>query len=250
MEKILVNTQSGQVQVWFARQGSKLAVYHHGVPKPRQLNPAELEVFANHGYSVAAIVRPGYLESEAAAVTPSMADIAEATEAVISHLGFERFLSVGFSGGGPRALANVAKVPLADAAVLIGSVAASHLDFDYLGSLPEEEREFMTAIREHQRGLLPQFENWAAATPEFDHGAIGWVDDEISMLTDWGFNLADVQRPVVLIASPEDANVPISHSRWLNSKLPTSRLIEVHGVEHDALVNPQNLEAALPLIGD
>lgn len=250
MEKILVNTQSGQVQVWFARQGSKLAVYHHGVPKPRQLNPAELEVFANHGYSVAAIVRPGYLESEAAAVTPSMADIAEATEAVIKQLGFTKYVSVGFSGGGPRALANIAVPPLADAAILIGSVAAPHLDFDYLGSLPEDEREFMLAIREQKRNLLPQFEQWASATPEFNHGAIGWVDDEISMLTHWGFNLTDVQRPVVILASPDDPNVPISHSRWLNSKLPTSRLIEVSGTEHDALVNPENLEAGLQLIGD
>jgi len=132
--------------------------------------------------------------------------------------------------------------------VLIASVAAPNLDFDYLGSLREDERGFMFEIQEHKRNLVPQFEKWAAATPEFNHGAIGWADDEISMLIDWGFNLADVQRPVVLIASPDDESVPFSQSQWLNSKVGTSRLIEVSGANHDALVSPENIDLALSLL--
>jgi len=250
MEKRHIETKNGKIQVWFAQQGPKLAVYHHGVPKPRELSTAELAAFAKHGYSVAAIVRPGYLESAASPAPANMADIAEITAAVIGELGFERYLAVGFSGGGPRALANVALAPMATAVILVGSVAAPNLDFDYFGVMPDDEREFMEAVRDNGRGLLPQFEKWAAATPEFDHGTVGWVDDEISMLTPWGYDLADVARPVVLLASKDDQNVPYSHSQWLNGKLATSRLIEIPGSDHDALMSGATLDMALNLLAE
>jgi len=96
MEKHILNTDAGQLQFWFASQGPKLAIFHHGVPKPRELTVPELAAFAKHGYSVAVPVRPGYLESSPAATTPTMADIAGLTQSLLEHLGFEHYLSVGF----------------------------------------------------------------------------------------------------------------------------------------------------------
>jgi pimeloyl-ACP methyl ester carboxylesterase len=246
MEKRILSLGLGQsVQIWYQKQGAKLAVFHHGVPKPRELSPDELAAFAAHGYSVAAIVRPGYLESTAASAPPSMAEIAPITETVARQLGFDQYISVGFSGGGPRALSDATLNSSCIGAIIVGSVAAPDQDFDYLGSFPAEERESMLSLRSAGRAMLPQFEKWATRVPEFDNGATGWLDDELSMINSWGFDLSSVAKPVVNVASRSDQNVPFSHAEWLQSKLPQAALLEVQGEDHDHLMNRQNLEMAL-----
>ncbi|MEY4411615.1 MAG: hypothetical protein RLZ69_1189 [Actinomycetota bacterium] len=245
MEKLLIQTAPGlQTQVWFADQGKKLAVYHHGVPKPRLLTEAELAVFAEFGYSVACLVRQGYLESTPVEESP-MASSVPAVSTIARELGFEAFLSLGFSGGGPRALADLALNPAANAAVLFGSVAPATLDFDYYGSFPPEEGEMFDALRNQGMLMLPMFEEWAASSPDLNVGAQGWICDELAMLGDWGFEPAKIAKPVLLLTSPDDHNVPSSHTEWLASKMTGSAVISVPGLEHDDLVNPATIRTAL-----
>jgi pimeloyl-ACP methyl ester carboxylesterase len=219
METKLMRTYDGAThQVWYADQGPKLAVYHHGIPKPRALTPEELAVFAEFGYSVAAPVRAGYLQSTPQPPAPMLADAATTAE-LVNQLGFDTFISIGFSGGGPRALGDALANPGASAAATFGTVAAPHLDFDYLGEIPEDERASMIALKEAGLSVLPEFEKWSASTPEFNVGAAGWLNDELSMLNDWGFDPADIKKPVILVASEADKNVPLSHSRWLHRRI-------------------------------
>ena len=106
----------------------------------------------------------------------------------------------------------------------------------------------MLALRAAGREMLSQFEKWSSQMPEFDHGAIGWLDDELSMLNAWGFDLTTVAKPVVVVASRADQNVPFSHAEWLHSKLAESHLLEVQGDDHDQLMNQGNLKAALGIL--
>ncbi|MDE2409635.1 MAG: alpha/beta hydrolase [Actinomycetales bacterium] len=245
MELKLMRTADGAThQVWFAAQGPKLAVYHHGIPKPRALTAEELAVFAEFGYSVACPIRAGYLQSTPQPPAPMLADAATTAE-IVDQLGFDTFISIGFSGGGPRALGDALKNPKVSAAATFGSVAAPHLDFDYFGELPKDEADAMLALKEAGLAMLPQFEKWAASSPEMNVGAEGWLNDELSMLNDWGFDPAEIQKPVVLVASEADQNVPLSHSRWLQGRIGGSVLIEEAGLEHDHIFNPSTIRAAL-----
>lgn len=245
MELKLMRTADGAAhQVWFAAQGPKLAVYHHGIPKPRALTAEELAVFAEFGYSVACPVRAGYLQSTPQPPAPMLADAA-ATSELVDQLGFDSFISIGFSGGGPRALGDALTNPKMQAAATFGSVAAPHLDFDYFGELPEDERDAMLQLKEAGIAMLPQFEEWSASSPEMNVGAAGWLNDELSMLNDWGFDPADIRKPVLLVASEADQNVPLSHSRWLHRRIGGSDLIEVPGLDHDQIFNPKTIRMVL-----
>lgn len=242
--KLIQTTPETQAQVWFADQGPKLAVYHHGIPRPRQLTEAELAVFAEFGYSVAAPIRPGYLLSTPVAPRAMAADSPD-TAHIVEQLGFKEFVSLGFSGGGPRALADVLLLPNATGAATFGSVAAPHLDYDFFGQMPAEERESVMAMKAAGLAMLPQFESWAAGNPDLNVGAAGWLNDELSMVTDWGFDPAEITRPVVLTASAADQNVPLEQTRWLHRRIKGSVLLEPAGLDHDHIFNPETIREAL-----
>jgi len=279
MEALLIETSPGIInQVWFANQGGKLAVFHHGVPKPQPLSPGMLAVFEAAGYSVACIVRRGYLGSTVTDPAPMIAD-ARVTDAVVRHLGFDSFISLGFSGGGPRALADAAALENCTAAIAFGSVAPVDQGFDAIGEMGEEDREFVGMIQQAQMQLLPQFEQWKQGfidtpfektlpsedpavaawlqTPDarfrcelptdlpFQNGAAGWLLDEISMVSPWGFTPDQISKPTQFITGDADKNVAPSNSKWLASQVASSQLIVVPGYEHNRIFCIEQVTAAL-----
>jgi pimeloyl-ACP methyl ester carboxylesterase len=59
-------------------------------------------------------------------------------------------------------------------------------------------------------------EYFAGATRAgLEHGVHGWFDDDIACLQDWGFELADVSRPVTIWQGAQDRMVPFGHGEWL-----------------------------------
>jgi pimeloyl-ACP methyl ester carboxylesterase len=48
----------------------------------------------------------------------------------------------------------------------------------------------------------------------------GMIDDDIAHLTPWGFELSQIRIPVLLMHGERDLFVPVSHSKWLASKIP------------------------------
>jgi len=245
----MIETSPGQItQVWFAAQGPKLAVYHHGVPKPRTLTEQELAAFASASYSVACPVRRGYLASTFTA-PGSMASDAPITAEVVRQLGFETFVSFGFSGGGPRALADAALTPACLGAATFGTVAPTNREFDALAVMPEEDRGFVAGLRAEGMNLLPMFEGWAESNPAFQVGTEGWLADEISMVTDWGFEASSVSKPTVLFTGDADANVSPECSRWLHTQTVGSILEVLPGIDHDNVFTPETITKALSLLG-
>jgi pimeloyl-ACP methyl ester carboxylesterase len=52
----------------------------------------------------------------------------------------------------------------------------------------------------------------------------GWVDDDISFIKPWGFEISEIKVPVFLYQGSEDKMVPYTHGHWLAEHLPQEKL--------------------------
>jgi pimeloyl-ACP methyl ester carboxylesterase len=51
-------------------------------------------------------------------------------------------------------------------------------------------------------------------------GVDGWIDDDFAFLEPWGFDVAGIDRPVLLLHGEDDRFVPVSHAHWLAARIP------------------------------
>jgi pimeloyl-ACP methyl ester carboxylesterase len=202
--------------------------------------------------------RPGYGGSTER-VGRSVADAVEDVSALLDELEVAEFLTLGWSGGGPHALACAALLPgRCRAATLLASVGpygARGLDF-MADMEPDNVEEFEAAIAgfdqidallspllDHFRqataasvvedlaGLLSRVDR-AALTGEFadelaesfrravQTGIGGWRDDDLAFARGWGFAVSDITVPVAVWQGRQDRFVPFAHGEWLVAELP------------------------------
>ena len=202
-------------------------VLHEGTPAGLVLYPPTVQAAANRGLRVILAARPGY-EGSTPRPGRQVVDVAEDTAAVLDELGAATFVTVGWSGGGPHALACAAALPARClAAASIAGVAPYPADgLDWLvGMGSENVAEFGAALR-GEAALTEFLEREAASlstvtgegvakalgglvieadqavlTGEFaEHvaaglraatssGGAGWRDDDLAFTRDWGFSL-------------------------------------------------------------
>jgi pimeloyl-ACP methyl ester carboxylesterase len=74
-------------------------------------------------------------------------------------------------------------------------------------ALNEEMAEYLTYC-DHE-GLAP--------------GSQGWWDDACAHVRPWGFELADISVPVLLLHGRQDKFVPFGHGQWLATHIPGSK---------------------------
>jgi pimeloyl-ACP methyl ester carboxylesterase len=233
-------------------------VSHHGTPGSAHAFPAHVRAAAERGHRFVTTSRPGYGTSTRQPGR-SVADVAADLSAVLDHLDVDTCLTMGWSGGGPHALACGALLPERVRGVLvIAGVApydAEGLDF-LAGMGPENVEEFGAALEgedalraylEPQQpelvaissedvaaslgGLVPPVDV-ASLTGELAEtlatefrdglarGVDGWLDDDLAFTQDWGFELADLAVPTYLWQGSEDLMVPFAHGTWLAGHLP------------------------------
>ena len=202
-------------------------VMHEGTPIGLVLYPPTVQAAQDRNLRPVLIARPGYERS-----TPRpgrrVADVAADVAAVLDALGLDTFVTAGWSGGGPHALACAAALPgrcLAVSSVAgVAPCAANGLDW-LAGMAPENVAEFGAALRgeaalteflEREAAtmsavtgetvakslgglvidadkavLTGEFADYLAAARRaaMSSGIAGWRDEDLAFITDWGFSL-------------------------------------------------------------
>ncbi|HEY1571028.1 MAG TPA: alpha/beta fold hydrolase [Pseudonocardiaceae bacterium] len=232
--------------------------YHHGTPNtgapPEPLLPAAQRL----GVRWLSHDRPGYGPSTARPGR-SFGSVAEDVARVADARGVERFAVLGSSGGGPHALACAALLPdrVRSVATLAGLApyGAEGLDF-FAGMAPASEAEMRAALGgpdELRRVLTePADAEGESAFTEADNAALagdwawigriageamrggigGMVDDNMCIVTPWGFQVTQVAAPVLLVHGLDDRMVPSTHSEWMVRRLPSAALRLAPGEGH------------------
>jgi pimeloyl-ACP methyl ester carboxylesterase len=236
-------------------------VFHMGTPSAAVLMPPLVAAAAAQGLRTIVPSRPGYAGSTARPGR-SVADVAGDVAGVLDGLGHDRFVTIGWSGGGPHALACAALLgDRCRAAATLASVAPC--DADGLrwvaGMGPENVAEFeaaesgeaaLTAYCEQEakifstvtggevaaalRGLLSDVDKEALTDSFADvvaesfrralaSGVAGWRDDDLAFVRPWGFELSAIAVPVAVWQGRQDLMVPFAHGRWLADHVPTAR---------------------------
>ena len=79
-------------------------VCHHGTPSDSSIWSDWIDDAKNHNLKLVSISRPGYSYSDR---KPGriVSDVVEDVEDVLNEIGIDKFVTVGWSGGGPHALA-------------------------------------------------------------------------------------------------------------------------------------------------
>lgn len=253
--------------------GDALLVYHHGTPAAGPVPHDLITAAATHGFTLVELVRPGYGESTRQPGR-SVADVVPLVEALADHLGHERFVTMGWSGGGPHAIATAALLPHRCAGALsLASVAPyGEADLDFLAGMGEDNivefgaalagagplEAFLTEaaaslrditaeqVIDAMRSLLPAVDQAHLTGREGEemaaelrwslaHGIWGWFDDDVAFTRPWGFDIGELQVPVQVWQGTEDLMVPLAHGQWLAVRLPTADPRLVDGEGHLSL---------------
>jgi pimeloyl-ACP methyl ester carboxylesterase len=255
-------TVSGRLEVLTEGPAhGRALVFHSGTPSAALPFRPLTEAAGAQGLRLITWSRPGYGNSEPAPGR-SVADVAADTAAVLDALAVEEFVALGWSGGGPHALACAALLPeRCKAAATIAGVAPYPADgLDWTAGMGEENvEEFSLAMRGEQ-ALTPYLEEQAAVlgqvtgsqvaealgglvspvdvaslTGEYAEfmaavlrrsvstGIAGWRDDDLAFTREWGFDVSTIGVPVSVWQGGQDLMVPPAHGRWLAERIPTVR---------------------------
>lgn len=232
---------------------------HHGTPGTTRTSKSFDGLLERGDFFLVTTSRPGYGQSSRRA-DRSVASVIEDVSAVLDHVEREEYVALGWSGGGPHALASAALDEKCRAALTLASVAPADADFDWTeGMGPENLEEY----RLSQEGG-PAYEEMMAATGEFlglatkdtiidlmggllsppdlaaienddvrelfvegmrygfESGWRGYFDDNVALMAPWGFDVRDITIPVHLFYGDDDLMVPAPHGHWLSTHVPTA----------------------------
>jgi pimeloyl-ACP methyl ester carboxylesterase len=241
---------------------------HGGTPNSRHLYSPHASDAAERGLRLISYDRPGYGESSPQPGR-TVADCAADVRAICADLGIDRLVTWGISGGGPHVLACAALLPdLVCAAASLASLAPFDADgLDYFAGMGQENvddtRLFLADEAEARAKTEKDREEFLAAAPDdiatgmatlltptdaavltgelakfltssmqdgLAPGAQGWWEDTC-MILPWGFDLAEISVPVLLLHGKHDMFVPFGHGEWLAAHIPgvEARLSEDDG---------------------
>jgi pimeloyl-ACP methyl ester carboxylesterase len=230
-----------------------VVLFHTGTPDDGPLLGSFVEAGAERGLRHLSYSRPGYGDSDRLPGRRA-ADCVEDVTAIVEALGIDSFVTVGWSGGGPHALACAALLPdrVRASATIAGVAPYSAEGLDWLDGMGDENlAEFAAAqagedalrgylekeaktfgvvtagdvlaafgdlISEADRpALTGEFAEWAAAATRgaLRTGIWGWFEDDMAFIQDWGFDLGTIEVPVAIWQGDDDRFVPFAHGRWL-----------------------------------
>ena len=225
----------------------KAIIFHHGTPGHVSAWSSWLEDAASRGIRAISYSRAGYGTSDrnfGRSVLSNNTDIS----LLLDGKNISNFVAIGWSGGGPHALAgaldhrNVGVITLAG----VGEYGAPDLDF-LEGMGPENHDEFGAALLGEAVLDAWMDENAGAmknVTGEQVREAFGGLigDDDLAFVRPWGFKLSEISKPVFIWQGDDDFMVPHAHSKWLAEHIPGSQLKFVPGHGHISLIEKYRSE--------
>jgi pimeloyl-ACP methyl ester carboxylesterase len=274
LEVLTTGDSAGYPWVWIPGSPSSVADY-----------PRLDDLATKLGLRLVTWSRPGYGGSsprETPGEGPRIADDVPDVATILDALGMDEFVAVGWSGGGPRALACAAGMPdRCRAAATLASLApidavglnwmadmapGNVADFTAALAGPEAYESFketyflpMTNVGEDVvaagvRALLTPSDDvtiiggLARWLTEMAHragaqGVVGARDDGLALVAPWGFDVDEITVPVAVWAGEQDVTVPFAHGRWLASNVAGAVPHLSREAGHITVVN--DLEAVL-----
>ncbi|MGH3733530.1 MAG: alpha/beta fold hydrolase [Acidimicrobiales bacterium] len=227
---------------------------HHGTPGTTRTTKSFGGLLEYGDFYLVSASRPGYGQSSRRA-DRSISSVIDDVGPALAHFGRDKYIALGWSGGGPHALASAALDPHCRGAVTLASVAPADADFEWTeGMGPENVEEFALAKEggavyeelmaatgalmgeatkdnfvEMIGGLLGRPDREVLADDQerelfveatrhaFVNGWRGYYDDNLAIIAPWGFDVEDIAMPVHMFYGDEDLMVPPSHGRWLST---------------------------------
>jgi pimeloyl-ACP methyl ester carboxylesterase len=243
------------------RPDELVVLWHHGTPNVGAPPEPLFEAAGSLGIRWIGYDRPSYggsTPNPGASVAAAAADARQ----IADQLGIGRFAVFGHSGGGSRALACGALLP--DRVLAVVSVAApapwQAAGLDYFAGMSDgTRRELQAAVRgrdELEEVLAANEFDPQSFTPA-DYAALegtwswfngivetatangldGMITDDLSATAPWGFDLAEITAPTMIMHGTDDRMVPSSHGEWLAAHCPAAELGLRPGVGHISVLD-------------
>ena len=242
---------------------------HMGTPNSRHLYSPNVADAAERGLRLISYDRPGYGGSTPHP-GHSVADCVGDVRSICAALEIGRLAMWGISGGGPYLLACAAWLPdLVVAAASLASLApygAAGLDWfagmgqdnvddfrllladeDAARAKTDKDREEVLATSAGElakaleslltpvdaavlQGEMAEYLTYAGREG-LAPGSQGYWDEGCAHVRPWGFDLADISVPVLLLHGRQDQFVPFGHGQWLAAHIPRveTRLLDGDG---------------------
>ena len=262
-------------------------VCHHGTPSDATIWNDWQEDAMQHNLRLISISRPGYAHSERKPGR-SVSCVVSDVEDVLDELGIEKFLTIGYSGGGPHALACAEGLPhrCIAASILAGVGPHGEPDLDSMSDMGPENIEHKKiaiqgeeALREWAKenaaawftiadeeladalgGLVPEIDVialnehgmaaiWASSIRRsLQNGLDGYIDDSLVFCKYWGFKPDDIEIPVTIWQGDLDLMVPFTHGQWLIKHIPHAKSRLELGHGHISLIVDKKQEIIVDLL--
>jgi len=221
-------------------------LWQHGSPQTGALLEPLLMAAARRDIRLVSYGRPSYGGS-----TPlpgrTVASAATDAAAVLDALHLDRVAVMGASGGGPHALACAALLPdRVVAAACLAAIAPFDADgLDFFAGMASDgalraaragrpAREHYQATAEFdpasfvERDYAALEGDWASLGADVGEasaaGPDGLIDDDMAFVVPWGFDVATISVPVLIVQGGRDRVVPQGHGAWLARTIPNAQL--------------------------
>lgn len=252
----------------------RTVVVHHGTPGSMGVVRFFESIAEGGAFFFVGASRPGCGLSTRQ-IGRTVASVVGDVDEVLDLLGRDRYVSLGWSGGGPHALACAAlDRPRCVGAISLAGVVPLDVDFDWTAGMgPENIEEFALAreggaryeahmahagdqfvtasaanivelfgelLSERDREVLGDESVRATLADEcrqtFAEGWYGFYDDDRAFFSPWGFDPTTMTAPVAVWYGDEDLMVPPTHGAWLGEHIAGAAVSRYRDDGHISLI--------------